>query len=58
MLEASILRKGLDYSFIENYKIYLSQVEYVKDEIKAVFYHSKVRWPKIVTASSICSRQF
>ena len=43
MLKVNILKKSLDYSFIEN-EVYLSQVEtveYVKDEIKAMFYHSK-----------------
>ena len=41
-MEVSILRKVLDYSFIEN-KVCVAQVEtieYLKDEIKAMFYHS------------------
>ena len=43
MLEVNILRKFLDYTFIEN-KVYAPQVETVecvKDELKVVFYHSK-----------------
>ena len=43
MLKGNVLRKFLDYSFIEN-KVYVRQVETVecvKDEIKAMIYHSK-----------------
>ena len=41
-MEVSILRKVLDYSFIEN-KVCVAQVEtieYLKDEIKAMFNNS------------------
>ena len=42
MLEVNILSKVFDYSFIEN-KVYthIPKVECVKDEIKAIIYHSK-----------------
>ena len=38
MLEVNILRKVLDYSFIENI-VYIPEVECLKDENKTMFYH-------------------
>ena len=44
MFKVNILRKFLDFSFIEKNVYYVPQVEKiecVKEEIKAMFYHSK-----------------
>ena len=44
MFAVNILKKVLDYSFMYRTKIkftYLKLSGYIKDEIKAIFYHSK-----------------